>query len=311
MNKKIKTVIISIILLTIISINISYAISSIDITTSFFEVNKSELVAGETLEMTIDLSKINYSQFKFVLNSNTEIENIYTKELDNNIEIDEQGNDIIIDIDKENLNLDKIILYYLISDNIKSDTKIQFTAQIIIKEKGEEKIRDEEQKEIKIVEKNNQSNEDQNPEIKDDNNKNEVNINNNQQNNFSEINEKKQEKNNQNINSDKATNSSNKIQSVSGIQTETATYKGSNNNYLSSIEIEGVTLTSNFNKEKTTYFATVEGLETIVINANAEDSNSKVSITGTDLKTGENKILISVTAENGDVRYYRIYVTNN
>ena len=29
------------------------------------------------------------------------------------------------------------------------------------------------------------------------------------------------------------------------------------------------------------------------------------------MKPGDNKILISVTAENGDVRYYRVFVTNN
>jgi formate-dependent nitrite reductase cytochrome c552 subunit len=94
-------------------------------------------------------------------------------------------------------------------------------------------------------------------------------------------------------------------------QMEVATYNGSNNNYLSSLEIDGINLTSDFNKEKLTYFATVEGLETITVNATAEDSSSNVAITGTNLKSGENKVLISVTAENGDVRYYRIYVTNN
>lgn len=323
MNRKIKTTIISIILLTIIGINISYAISEKELSTNFFEVNKNELIPGDTLEITIDLSKINYNQFKFALNSNTEIENIYTTELENNIEITEQGNDIIIDIDKEKLNLDKIILYYPISENIELGSKIQFTAQIIIEENEEEKIIDEEQTEIKIAEKNNKNDENQNPEIKDNNNKNDgnqnleskdnnnQNINNNKQNNSNYMDENNQAKDNQNINSDKVTNYSNKIQSTSIIQTETTTYKGSNNNYLSSIEIEGVTLTSEFNKEKTTYFATVDGLETIVINAETEDSNSKIAIAGTDFKSGENKILISVTAENGDVRYYRIFVTNN
>jgi hypothetical protein len=102
---------------------------------------------------------------------------------------------------------------------------------------------------------------------------------------------------------------SNAITSVT--QEETATYNGSNNNYLASLEIDGVELTSDFNKEKSTYFATVEGLETITVTANAEDSSSKVVITGTDLKSGENKVLISVTAENGEVRYYRIFINNN
>jgi hypothetical protein len=124
----------------------------------------------------------------------------------------------------------------------------------------------------------------------------------------------------QDTNSNQVAESTSGMQSMSNsvgnattsvIQVETATYNGSNNNYLSSLEIDGVQLTTDFSKEKSTYFTTVEGLETITVTADAEDSNSKVAITGTTLKSGENKVLISVTAENGDVRYYRIYVTNN
>jgi hypothetical protein len=104
--------------------------------------------------------------------------------------------------------------------------------------------------------------------------------------------------------------SSNETQ-TSNTKVATAIYNGSNNNYLSSLEIEGVSLTSSFSKEKQTYFVTVEDLETLTVSAVAEDDSSKVTITGTDLKDGENKVLISVTAENGDVRYYRIFVTKN
>lgn len=46
------------------------------------------------------------------------------------------------------------------------------------------------------------------------------------------------------------------------------------------------------------------------INAEPEDTNAKVNIYGnSDLTQKENKILISVTAENGEVKIYRLYIT--
>ena len=100
--------------------------------------------------------------------------------------------------------------------------------------------------------------------------------------------------------------------SLSQTVIETAVYNGSSNNYLSNIEIEGEDLNTTFNKENTTYFLKTTGKTELNINATTEEDNAKVYITGnTNLKRGENKILISVTAENGDVRYYRIFVTNN
>jgi hypothetical protein len=338
MNKKIKLIVVSLILLVIVGINISYAIS-IPGTSSFFEVNKTEVVQGETLEMTIDLSKIDYKQFEFILNSNIEIENVYTNENgidDSDIKLDQESNDIAINIDKENLNLSKIVLYYQIPEDIELGTTIQLNAQVEVEnevaenqEKNETEndtsegqetgktVVDTEQIEITIVEKDNEDN--QNQEIINP----EENINKEQQEN--QLNETKS-KNQNDMQNMQGTNSNQVVSAISSMQSminsgdnaktsvtqvETVTYNGSNNNYLSSLEIDGVQLTSDFNKETSTYFATVEGLETITVTANAEDSNSKVAITGTTLKSGENKILISVTAENSDVRYYRIYVTKN
>ena len=51
-------------------------------------------------------------------------------------------------------------------------------------------------------------------------------------------------------------------------------------------------------------------IENLNITAKAEVSSATVTIYGnTNLKSGTNKILINVTAENGDVKTYRIYVT--
>ena len=66
-----------------------------------------------------------------------------------------------------------------------------------------------------------------------------------------------------------------------------------------------------FHKTDTTYFLTVGAdVDEISVTAKAEDKKAIAVVTGnTDLKPGLNKVLISVTAENDDVRSYRIYVT--
>lgn len=108
-----------------------------------------------------------------------------------------------------------------------------------------------------------------------------------------------------------ATDSSNKTETSSRENIETVTYNGSDNNYLSSLSISGYEFTKSFSKENTTYFVTVDhDLESIDIKQIAEDSNAKVCIYGNNnLIEGTNKILISVTAENGNVRIYRIILT--
>lgn len=114
------------------------------------------------------------------------------------------------------------------------------------------------------------------------------------------------------IQTDSSTMQSTNQTGSSGIQstTQTVTYDGSDDNYLTNITIGGEDV-SNFNKTNATYFKTVEsGTTSIDISYVQSDSTSTVCVYGnTNLKTGLNKILIAVTAENGNVRNYRIYVT--
>lgn len=94
--------------------------------------------------------------------------------------------------------------------------------------------------------------------------------------------------------------------------TQGETYKGSQNNYLKSLSITGVEFKNEFKKTTADYFARLEDddLEKVTVNAVAEDSSAIVTIYGnTNLKDGKNKILINVTADNGQVRTYRIYLT--
>ena len=93
--------------------------------------------------------------------------------------------------------------------------------------------------------------------------------------------------------------------------TQNTQYKGSQNNYLESLSITGIELGKEFKKTTTNYFVTVDkSVNSVTINAVPKDSDAIVTIYGnTDLQEGKNKILINVTAENGDVRTYKIYVT--
>jgi hypothetical protein len=108
--------------------------------------------------------------------------------------------------------------------------------------------------------------------------------------------------NNTNIDSNNILNDSSSEQVV--------TYNGSDNNYLSSLSITNYDLSSDFSKDRLTYFVTVDSdITSLEINATSENSSSIVSINGNeDLSDGTNKILITVTAENGNTKNYRIYV---
>ena len=90
----------------------------------------------------------------------------------------------------------------------------------------------------------------------------------------------------------------------------TVTYEGSWDNYLESLSVSDYAFTQTFNKTRDTYFLTVpEEVESLEVEAEPCDSAASVSITGTEeLPLGRSKIMINVTAENGSVRVYRIYV---
>lgn len=88
------------------------------------------------------------------------------------------------------------------------------------------------------------------------------------------------------------------------------TYQGSADNYLESLTVDGYTFTQAFHKTRNTYFITAEaGLSSLDVAAEPSDDSADVVITGADnFSEGRNKVMVSVTADNGDVRVYRIYV---
>lgn len=306
MSKKIKIVAVSLMIVLILSLNISYA-EPLQVTSSFFEVNKKEIANGEVLEMIIDLSKIENEKFKINISANIQMENAYLEQ-STNLNVNVEDSDISIEIDKTTLNLSKLVIYYPI-DNFEIGTVVKLNAKVIVTETEEPVDIMEEIQDVKIIEKNMEEENNKEDDKSEENVPNKVENENNKLDNENKetgdmLNQNKNQILTKNIASSNIQNfSSNEIK-------EEATYNGSCNNYLSKIVIENGDLTIDFYKEKTTYFLTTTSLDKLDITAVAEESASIVNITGTELKEGQNKILISVTAENGDVRYYRIYVTN-
>ena len=357
--KKIKFCISITIVFIILGLQISSVIAVSE--NSFFYTNKQEISIGETLELTLDISKVQYDEFEFKLLSNLDTNNIVINE---NVEVENYNNDISINIDKSKININKIIFYYQIPETSQIGTKIELIAQIIaetekevliennnneeitnndeqigtdntiennsIKNETELSVVDSKKIDVKIVE-NQQTNnqekpteqnsndkvnalaEQEKPNVFDKSDKSNTNIPNNVTNKIAEnfgtdISNKSMPSNKQTIS---YSTSSINLSSMPS-QTETAVYNGSSNNYLSSLEVDGESLNTTFNKENLTYFVKTTGKNVLNVIATAEDGDAKINITGNEnLKTGDNKILISVTAENGDVRYYRVFVTNN
>ncbi|MCI8482202.1 MAG: cadherin-like beta sandwich domain-containing protein [Clostridia bacterium] len=84
----------------------------------------------------------------------------------------------------------------------------------------------------------------------------------------------------------------------------------SSNNYLSSLKVSEGTLSPEFNFRTYQYTVNVgKEVESIKVTASAEHNKAKVSGTGTKtLKPGENKINVTVKAEDGKSRTYTIVV---
>lgn len=85
-------------------------------------------------------------------------------------------------------------------------------------------------------------------------------------------------------------------------------YYYSSNNYLKTLEIEGYEI--DFDKLTSEYKITVkDDVASLDIKALAEHNRARVQITGNEgFKEGENVVTITVTAENGDTREYKLVV---
>lgn len=83
----------------------------------------------------------------------------------------------------------------------------------------------------------------------------------------------------------------------------------SSDNSLKSLTISGGTFSPAFSSSTTKYTMEVEySVKKLTVSAVANHSKAKVSVSGTDLALGENKITITVTAENGSKKTYTLTV---
>lgn len=285
----------------------------------FFSVDKTEVNPGETITMSINLSKIKYNDFKFSLSSNEGIDDIKVE--DESVSTNIENNKFSIITSKSNNSVEKINLLYTVPSDVKIGSKIKLNAQVenysnsdVDNEVDTDDNTEDNQIQnseiiITIIEKNENDNEQNNNE---ENNKNEKDFDDGRSSeNKNDVQNKTNLENTGNQGLKITTSKSSISTQINTNMQETVSYNGESNNYLSSLIINGNEFSPEFTKTNNTYFVNVDNNTTsLEIEATAEDENAKINIYGNEnIQSGENKILVSVTAENGDVRIYRIYVT--
>lgn len=298
-------------------IPISYAIEVKE--KNFFEVNKQEIASGETLELIVNLGNIEYDKSLLTITTNINVSGIYKK--DDSVELVKiDSNTIQIEIDKQTINSNQIKFYYDVS-NLEAGSTINLEA--IVQNSDNQGASVQKNITVTIIEERQENNEEIENKEEQNQGKDSINVKERSQNKpdgSEQVNDDKQKMSSnmqlqQDLNTKYSTKTSTfvKTSSINSENKETVTYNGSDNNYLSELSVDNYELNKDFNKESSTYFVTVDkDVSDIKINVIAEDDSSIVCITGnTNLGSGTNKILITVTAENGSVRNYKIYVTKN
>ena len=326
MKKSLKIItIIAIVLALLIPYTISYGADE----KSFFEVASEEITTSDIIEATINIEEVSYDNFIFELVSDFDISGIEVsqdEEIENveayeNTEIIVEDNNVItIQIDKSTTLLNTIILNCDLPSDIEVGDTISFTATVTNIDNQEES--ESIQITISIVETSSNISAESIESEYDEENLTEVGTNETELISYSEDGEMILSSDFSNSASsasmtessmDSSSLESSSVTSDSLESGETISYNGSDNCYLSELAVDSYELNKTFSKESTTYFVTVnDDVDSLDITASAEDDEATICIYGNDnINTGENKILITVTAENGNIRTYRIYVTKN
>lgn len=318
---KINYRIIAILLIIFLSIPlIASAQSTGETVLAFFTVDKQEVSKKEIVTMTLDIRKIDYEYFSFTLSGDRSLQQIDTN-IEEEIIMQKEESGIKMEVNKKALAIEKLQFYYEVPDTLQVGDTITLKATLteLVEDKENTLENADQANEVNsensmqegnknvieitltIVDKEDKS-------IVEDNNK--TNIQKQEEKEDSKvqttITQKQQE---EPIKTTSVMGTSKTITTASSI-TQEETYQGSYDNYLTDIQIEGYCLSPSFSKTNQTYFITVENEVTqLAITATACDETASIQIYGnTDLQEGVNKILISVTAENKEVRTYRIYV---
>lgn len=98
--------------------------------------------------------------------------------------------------------------------------------------------------------------------------------------------------------------------SSAGSVTVSAPTNYSTDNTLASLEISPGVLSPAFSPDVTSYTTSVAAdCEKLIVSAIANDSNAKVSVSGTRMDPGKNTTTVTVTAQNGSKKVYKISTT--
>lgn len=299
--KKVKLISIFLIVLLFFSISFVYAENEQD---EIVFAKNSEVDITENIEIILNIEKIEYSNFLVTVESDLDMDQL---EETDELEVTKNSDNVQINIDKETTTLNQLTLSYKIPENYNIGDNIVFNISIKNNESEEETLK---VVEIKIVDKTEENNELN--EITPSNNNENVNVNVNDRNINNENNEKEQVQDNFSQNVKMSTQSSFSNGTNERQNAETITYNGSSNNYLSDLYVTGYDFTESFNKDNETYFLTVNNdVSSLTTVAVPEEEKSTVKIYGNEeINVGTNKILVTVTAEDGSIRNYRIYVTS-
>lgn len=301
--KKVKLISIFLIVLLFFSISFVYAENEQD---EIVFAKNSEVDITENIEIILNIEKIEYSNFLVTVESDLDMDQL---EETDELEVTKNSDNVQINIDKETTTLNQLTLSYKIPENYNIGDNIVFNISIKNNESEEEALK---VVEIKIVDKTEENNE-LNEITPSNNNENvNVNVNVNDRNINNENNEKEQVQDNFSQNVKMSTQSSFSNGTNERQNAETITYNGSSNNYLSDLYVTGYDFTESFNKDNETYFLTVNNdVSSLTTVAVPEEEKSTVKIYGNEeINVGTNKILVTVTAEDGSIRNYRIYVTS-
>lgn len=292
------------------------------------------ILKGDCFDLSIDLTKITFENFKIELSSNIDLGNPSIDAAESlQTDLDDANNLFEICASKSDLYLDKLTMLYTLPESLNVGDSVQFVLKASSTDVGEnaDDTVIEDSITLMVVEKisngdnNTSGNGQDNNAPNDQNNNNSENDSNKpSDNNFLNQSSTSTGLNNMqsfsvDLGNSSGSSSSKSTTQVSGMSTssalsgnsQTVTYDGSDNNYLSSLDVEGFSFENDFSKTTSTYFITVsEDTSLLNINASVEDSSATVCVYGdTDLSSGVNKVLVSVTAENGSVRTYRIFAS--
>lgn len=247
--------------------------------TQFVKINETVEIDKE-INMTLYLDNISYDNFTFKLYSSNSLEDVNTNDIDiKNYNNEEISFDYCINCSS----LKTIVLNYKLPKDVKMGDVITFNVRLENKDNLLESM--SYRTTVTVID-----------SIKEEN---------------SESTDKEKNSNRRANTSSISIRSSGSSSHSSNNGSSSTTYKGSSNNYLSNIVVKGYTLNKEFIKERLTYFVTVPNdVKSLNISTTKENSNATVNISGnSDFSVGVNKVLITVTSQDGRIKNYRIYVT--